>query len=154
MGYRKQWDRVTLDLTVFRTELERIIVLRPVGQPGQQKAAVSYQNSPGTFADSGIELGLSTELATGVQAGWNASTSRLKDPIYDLDQQADYSPKGQTGAWLRCRRGIWFGSFAVQEMGAYTVVVPGGTDRQTINATTHAQFNTGLEPLKGLSLSV
>jgi hypothetical protein len=154
IGYRKQWDRVTLDLTGFRMELKRIIVLRPDNRAGQQKATVSYQNGSGTHTDSGFEIALSAELAPDLQAGWNASTSRLKDPIYGLDQQADYCPKGQTGAWLRCRRGIWFGSFAVQEMGSYTVVVPDGTDRQTISATTHAQFNTGLEPLRGLSLSV
>jgi iron complex outermembrane receptor protein len=151
LGYRKTWSRVSLDITAFHTVIRRLILLGPIGTGTTE---VGFQNRPGTFNDNGVEVSLSAELAQDVIAGWNVSTAHFKDPSYGLDQQADYSPKAQSSLWLRARRGIWFGYAAIRETGAYTIVVPGGQDRRTLNARAQAQFNIGLAPTNLWSVSL
>jgi outer membrane receptor protein involved in Fe transport len=154
VGYRRNWSRVTLDATGFCSEFRRMIMLSPEGPSVQGAQGMAFQNRSGLYRDSGVEVTLTAELGAGVQAGWSGSTSRFKDPVYGLDQQADYSPKAQSSLWLRLREGIWFGYAGLQESGAYTVVVPGGQDRQTLDARLQAQFRIGVTPLPHWSISL
>lgn len=154
LGYRRNWSILTLDATAYHTVIRRLIMLAPTGSTLQGAEGMAFQNRSGAFSDSGVELAITAELGPGVVAGWNGSTSRFKDPVYGLDQQADYSPKAQSSLWLRARQGIWFGYAALQEMGSYTVVIPGGQGRQTVDARLQAQFNAGIAPSPHWSVSL
>lgn len=154
VGFRKHWTRMTLDVTYFVTELKHIVALGPEGQPTAGQTAVAFQNTPTQFSDSGLEVSVTMELSRGVMAGWNLSTVRFKDPIYGLDQQADYSPKGQSNLWLRFHRGVVFGYLALEEVGSYSVVVPGTQTRTDIHSYAQTHFNIGVTPVQGLSVSI
>lgn len=154
LGFRKHWTRMTLDVTYFVTELKHIVALGPIGQQASSQTAVAFQNTPSQFSDSGLEVAITMELSRGLMAGWNLSTVRFKDPIYGLDQQADYSPKGQSNVWLRFHRGAFFGYAALEEVGSYSVVVPGTQTRTDIHSYAQVHFNVGVTPVQGLSVSV
>ena len=156
VGFRKTWEKWSLDATYFHTTLKKLIVTLPTGQLTGGKADDSTTNDPQNYADSGFELALTGELAPGLLVGLNASTASFKDPIYGLDQQADYSPQSQGAAWARYRHGSVFGYLAIQQVGSYTVAAPVGAivERQTIASYTQGHFNAGFEPVKNLSLSV
>jgi len=89
------------------------------------------------------------------QAGCCASTATFKDPLFGLDQQADYSPSGQGTLWSRYRYGRFFVFGALQYLGSYTVETPYGATnlRSTVDAAAQLHFNVGYEFLKGLTVS-
>ena len=155
LGYRKSWARWNLDFTCYHMGLQNLILEKPTGLVIAGKPQEQWQNTPGTFTDSGVELAITGELAPGWFLGGNAATCSFKDPVYGLDQQADYSPANQASLWSRYRAGRFFLFGAVQYVGSYTVSDPLGAAvlRQTIAAATHLSFNIGYEFLKGLSVS-
>ena len=156
VGLRKSWEKWSLDVTYFHTTLKKLLVTAPTGQITGGKADDSTANDPSNYSDSGFELALTGELAHGLLVGLNASTASFKDPIYGLDQQADYSPQSQGTAWARYRHGLFFGYLAIQHTGAYTIASPQGAvvQRQTLDSSNQGHFNFGLEPVKNLSVSV
>ena len=156
VGFRKTWEKWSLDATYFRTTLKQLIATSPTGQLTGGKADDSTTNDKLNYTDSGFELALTGEVAPGLLVGLNASTASFKDPIYGLDQQADYSPQSQGSAWARYRHGLFFGYLAIQQVGSYTIAAPVGAavERQTIASYTQGHFNVGLEPVKNLSLSL
>jgi len=156
LGYRKAWAKWSLDLTYFHVNMKDLIVNKTVGLHASGKPITQWQNVPEKFTDSGIEVTLTGELTSGWLLGFNGSTASFKDPIYTTGEQADYAPKAQGNLWSRYRRGMFFGFVAVQHVGSYTVSMPGGAAgiRQTLDATTQFHFNAGVEPLKGLSVSL
>jgi len=156
VGYRKTWARWSLDLTWFDMTMKNLILEQPTGVVTGGKPQEQWVNAAGSYSDTGIEVALTGEVASGWFLGFNASTAAFKDPVFGLDQQADYAPKGQGTLWTRYRSGKFFSYLAIQYLDSYTVYTASGaaTLRQTIDAATQAHFNVGYEPLPGLSLSV
>ena len=155
VGYRKTWARWSLDLTYYHMGLRNLILEKPTGVLTANKPQEQWQNTPGTFTDSGVEVAITGELSPGWLLGFNASTCSFKDPVYGLDQQADYSPEDQANLWMRYRAGKFFVFGAVQYLSSYTVSDQLGAAvlRQSIDAATHLHFNIGYEFLRGLSVS-
>lgn len=158
-GYRKTWSKWSLDLTYYSMQIQDMIiedntgVVTTVGAkswPQQQ-----YVNSSSSGRASGFELALTGEVAAGWMLGLNASTATFKDPLFGLDQQADYSPSGQGTLWSRYRYGRFFVFGALQYLGSYTVETPYGATnlRSTVDAAAQLHFNVGYEFLKGLTVS-
>ena len=159
VGYRKSWPKWSLDLTYYNMQIQDMIlgvntgVVTTVGAkswPQQQ-----YQNSANSDRDSGFELALTGELANGWVLGFNASSASFKDPLFGLNQQADYSPSGQGTLWSRYRYGKFFAFGALQYLSSYTVETPYGAEtlRSTVDAATQVHFNVGYELLKGFTVS-
>jgi outer membrane receptor protein involved in Fe transport len=156
LGYRKAWPKWSLDLTVFHVNMKDLIVNKTVGLHASGKPITQWQNVADSFTDSGLEVTLTGELASGWLLGFNGSTASFKDPIYATGEQADFAPKAQGNLWTRFRKGMFFGFAAVQHVGSYTVSMPGGTAgiRQTLDAVTQFHVHAGVEPWKGLSVSL
>ena len=159
VGYRKTWSRWSLDLTYYNLSISNMILEVPTGVvttvgkgtwPQQQ-----YQNSATSDRDSGFELALTGELAAGWVLGFNASSASFKDPIFGLNQQADYSPEEQATLWSRYRSGKFFAFGALQYLASYTVEAAYGAEvlRSTVDAATQVHFNVGYEFVKGFTVS-
>ena len=160
VGYRKTWSQWTLDCTYYHMDISDLIlngntgVVTTIG--ARSWPQTQFLNAPNSYTDSGFELALTGELGAGWVAGFNASTVSFKDPIYGLDQQADYAPKEQANLWTRYRNGHFFAFGALQYVGSYTVATALGatTLRSTLDAATQVHFNLSYEFLKGLTVSV
>ncbi len=156
LGYRWLGEQWSLDVTLFHTQLKRLISLRPTGATAGGKQIRAYQNNPYQVTDQGVEIALQGQLAQGWRMGFNLATADFKDPINDLDQQADYAPRLMANLWTRWQRGAWFGFLGLQHKGAYTAISPFGASYASseVPATTQVQFNLGWRPLERVSLSL
>ena len=155
-GFRRTFSRWSLDVTWFSMAFKDLISLTPTGAIQGGKPVEVYQNGANTYTDSGVEVGVTGELAAGWLLGFNAATASFKDPIFQTGNQADYSPNGNLNLWTRYRSGMFFVYAAAQHQASYTVETPIGANivRQSLDATTQLHFNLGVEPLRGLALSV
>ncbi len=156
LGYRWLGEQWSFDVTLFHTQFKRLISLRPTGATAGGKQIRTYQNNPNTITDQGLEVSLQGQLAQGWRVGFNLATADFKDPINDLDQQADYAPRLMANLWTRWQRRAWFGFLGFQHKGAYTAISPFGASYASseVPATTQVQFNLGWRPLDRVSLSV
>lgn len=160
IGYRKKWVKWSLDMTYFEATLKKLIAQAPTGEIRQSKPVVRYTNGSATVKDRGLELSLVGEVASGWFLGLNASTADFKDPIYGLDQQADYTPKQTVNLWTRFKKDRFFAYGALQSIGSWTAVSSYRTTsatttflRTTVDALLQAHFNVGMEVHPGVSLS-
>lgn len=156
LGYRRFGERWSLDVTLFQTTLRHLIAQRPTGNTAGGKPIQQWQNNPKIIRDRGLELSLQGQVAPAWRVGFNVATADLKDPIDDLDQQADYAPRIMANLWTRWRRGAWTAYGALQHKGTYTAATPAvnGSLRNEIPSQTQLQFNLGWCPYRELNLSL
>ncbi|GLH73961.1 hypothetical protein GETHLI_24630 [Geothrix limicola] len=156
LGYRHTWARASLDVTFFKTVIKGLISSYRTGNLIGGKPETQFLNNPKAYDDTGLEVSLTGEVATGLLAGFNLATCDFKDPFYGLDQQADFSPKLTANLWTRYRWERLFAYLAVQHVGAYTQSANLGAAvaRQDSEAQTLFHVNVGLEFLNGISVSV
>ncbi|HJV22010.1 MAG TPA: TonB-dependent receptor [Holophagaceae bacterium] len=156
VGYRHKWSRAILDVTVFKATVKKLISQYRTGNIVGGKPEVQFRNGPDSYDDTGVELNLTGEVASGLTMGFNASTASFKDPLYNSGDQADYSPKQMANLWGKYQFGQFFIYGAVQHVGSYTLATPLGATiaRQDIDAQTLLHFNAGMEFFNGISVSV
>ena len=149
LGFRKNFSRVSLDLTYYHTTLKKQIVNTIIATTPQ--ITNQYHNSPENKTNQGLEATLTASVAQGWMVGCNAAYVKFEDP--SRETQADWAPKTTATLWVKATVGKFFGFASLQHVGSYTVFTNASTERETRDAHFQTSFNIGYEPFQGFSVS-
>jgi outer membrane receptor protein involved in Fe transport len=142
LGYRRTWTAWSLDLTAYRMNLRKVIVVQPTGLLVGGLPQTQYANSGSPLRNQGLEVTLKGELSPGWLLGFNASTVDLKD---NEGLQQAYSAKVKANLWTRYQLGTFQAYVALQQVGAYRMVISdnttGTSEERPANLQIH--FNLG-----------